>query len=159
MYVVGGLYRFEPSKMVEGYKIQEIGNSYDLSNGMAWNKENTKFYFVDFLPKKIYVFDFDANTGVIGTDMITLRNPSRLTFEFYLSENRKTLFEYTEKSELKGHPDGMVTDLDGNIWVACVKGGQLIKIDVATGMKEYNCCGSKLICSIQFHKQGNTLQQ
>ncbi|XP_037044301.1 regucalcin-like [Bradysia coprophila] len=109
----GGLYRFQSNETDERYSIEEVGSSYDLSNGMAWNKENTKFYFVDFLPKKIYVFDFNATTGVIA--------------------NRKTLFEFAGKTGLKGHPDGMVTDVDGNLWIACVMGGELIKIDVATG--------------------------
>lgn len=66
---IGGLFRFQPSHTNDGYVTEEVGTSYDLSNGMAWNKENTKFYFVDFLPKKIYVFDFNANTGVIGMDL------------------------------------------------------------------------------------------
>lgn len=30
----------------------------------------------------------------------------------------------------------MVTDLDGNLWIACVMGGELIKVDVATGSYE-----------------------
>lgn len=61
-----GLYRFQSNETGEGYNIEKVGKSYDLSNGMAWNRENTKFYFVDFLPKKIYVFDFNENSGVIG---------------------------------------------------------------------------------------------
>jgi len=109
----GGLFRFQPRKSGGGYDNQEIASWFDLSNGMAWNKENTKFYFVDFLPKKIYAFDFDENTGTLA--------------------NRKTLFEFHGDAGRKSHPDGLVTDLDGNVWIACVMGGELIKIDVATG--------------------------
>ncbi len=39
---------------------------YDLPNGLGWNKENNKFYLVDFLPKKVYVFDFNEEEGSLG---------------------------------------------------------------------------------------------
>ncbi len=36
---------------------------YDLPNGLGWNKENNKFYLVDFLPKKV---DFNEEEWTLG---------------------------------------------------------------------------------------------
>ena len=35
----------------------------DISNGLAWSLDNTVFYYIDSLPRKIYAFDFDLPTG------------------------------------------------------------------------------------------------
>ena len=35
----------------------------DISNGLAWSLDNSVFYYIDSLPRKIYAFDFDLLTG------------------------------------------------------------------------------------------------
>jgi sugar lactone lactonase YvrE len=51
------------------------------------------------------------------------------------------LFDFNQHKNVDifrdGHPDGLVNDLDGNLWVVCAKGGALIKIDATTGKYEY----------------------
>ncbi|MCR5624120.1 MAG: SMP-30/gluconolactonase/LRE family protein [Lachnospiraceae bacterium] len=81
-----------------------------LSNGMAWNKEADKFYFSDSEEHKIFVYDYDNESGNIT--------------------NRKTLFEVTD-----GVPDGMTIDSKDNLWVAVWGGNRLEYRDGKTGEK------------------------
>ena len=37
----------------------------DLCNGLAWTADNKTMYFIDSMPKNIYVFDYDAVSGDI----------------------------------------------------------------------------------------------
>lgn len=50
-------------------------------------------------------------------------------------ENGRVFFDFASVKDLKGSPDGMVTDFSGNLWVACWKGSAVIKIDGTTGIK------------------------
>ena len=34
-----------------------------LSNGLAWTADNKTMYFVDSLPRTIYAYDFDVESG------------------------------------------------------------------------------------------------
>lgn len=38
-----------------------------ISNGLVWNKNNTKFYYIDTPTQRVEVFDFDLATGNICT--------------------------------------------------------------------------------------------
>ncbi|KAG8294791.1 hypothetical protein J6590_094818 [Homalodisca vitripennis] len=46
--------------------------------------------------------------------------------------NGKTIFCF-KKNNVEGLPDGMTIDQEGKIWVACVKGGQVLRVDPNTG--------------------------
>ena len=37
-----------------------------LSNGLAWSSDNKTMYFIDSIPRKVYAFDYDINTGNIS---------------------------------------------------------------------------------------------
>jgi sugar lactone lactonase YvrE len=37
-----------------------------------------------------------------------------------------------------GYPDGMTTDADGKLWIACYDAGKVIRIDPETGEKVLN---------------------
>ena len=37
-----------------------------ISNGLAWNKDNTLLYYIDTVTNQIDVFDFDLEAGTIG---------------------------------------------------------------------------------------------
>jgi gluconolactonase len=58
---VGGLYRFT---MEEG--LVEVKDRVGLSNGIAWNKGDTKMFFVDSYDLNVYEFDYDLMSGNIG---------------------------------------------------------------------------------------------
>lgn len=86
-----------------------------LSNGLAWNKDNTKFYFIDTPTLKVIEFDFDAEQGT-------------------LSKNNRTVFDLAKyKDRLSGFPDGMTIDTEDNLYVALYGGGAIIKINSTNG--------------------------
>ena len=61
-----------------------------LSNGMAWNGDQTSMFFIDSLKRKVYSFDYTAERGEIC--------------------NQRTVRDYWEDPERLGLPDGMTID-------------------------------------------------
>ena len=90
----GGLYTIIDDKIM---CMQET----KLGNGLAWNKDNTKFYFNDSIEHKVFIYDYDINTGLIS--------------------NRKVL------AEIDGIPDGMTIDDNDNLFIA-IWGGNRIEV-------------------------------
>ena len=93
----GCLYRIDPdlslTKVVSGVRV---------SNGIAWNQDETLMYFNDTLSSGIDVFDYDINNG-------TLSNRRR-----FVDINRE-----------EGLPDGLTVDAEGCVWVALFYGGEI----------------------------------
>ncbi|XP_041982841.1 regucalcin-like [Aricia agestis] len=83
-----------------------------VSNGIAWTADNKYMFYIDTPTRNIDVFNFDLETGSI--------------------RNRRTLFSF-QANNITGLPDGMTIDTDGNLWIACFNGGQVIKIDSRAG--------------------------
>lgn len=84
-----------------------------ISNGLAWSHSKKIFYYIDSPAKAVYVFDYDDEAGAIS--------------------NQRVLLDY-ESAGLKDQvPDGMTIDVDGNLWVACFGGGQVICVDPKAG--------------------------
>jgi sugar lactone lactonase YvrE len=90
----GGLYTIIDDKIIF---MQET----KLGNGLALSKDNTKFYFNDSIEHKVFIYDYDINTGLIS--------------------NRKVL------SEIDGIPDGMTIDDNDNLFIA-IWGGNRIEV-------------------------------
>jgi sugar lactone lactonase YvrE len=101
----GSLYCLDGEHKVD-LKLQDL----TISNGMAWNKERSKFFFIDTPSRKICAYDYDDTSGEIS-------NPS--------------VVKKLDKSE--GYPDGMTIDQEGRLWVALYDGGKVIRIDPANG--------------------------
>lgn len=83
-----------------------------ISNGLAWNKNNTLMYYIDTATDQVDVFDFDLQKATIA--------------------NRRKVFNFMENG-VKGHPDGMTIDSNGDLWVACFDGSQVINVDPDSG--------------------------
>nr|CAI5866616.1 unnamed protein product [Callosobruchus analis] len=98
----GGLYSFQNNKVKK--HISKVG----ISNGLAWNTELKKFYYVDSHNRSVVEYDFDEKAGEIS--------------------NRKTVFDLG-KHGIDGSTDGMAIDTDGNLWVAVFGAYRVIKID------------------------------
>ena len=90
----GGLYTIIDDKIMF---MQET----KLGNGLAWSKDNTKFYFNDSIEHKVFIYDYDINKGLIS--------------------NRKVL------AEIDGIPDGMAIDDNDNLFIA-IWGGNRIEV-------------------------------
>ena len=57
----GTLYSFG-----KGNKVRRHVENVDISNGLAWNEDNTIMYYIDSFPRKVYAFDFDIKEGSIS---------------------------------------------------------------------------------------------
>lgn len=94
-----------------------------ISNGLAWNIQLKKMYYIDSPLRTVDQFDYDMVKGEIC--------------------NKKVIFDF-ERNNIPGIPDGMTIDSDGNLWVAVFSGARLLKINPNT---------SELLTTIQFPAQ------
>ena len=88
------LYQVEPD-----WSFGQVVRDVTQSNGIAWSPDGSRMYFIDSATQGIDVFDYDAGTGSAG--------------------NRRRLVTI---DAARGIPDGMTTDDQGNLWVACFGG-------------------------------------
>ncbi|MEX0772600.1 MAG: SMP-30/gluconolactonase/LRE family protein [Balneolales bacterium] len=101
----GSLYCLNPDLSVD-VKLQGV----TISNGLVWNKQLDKFYFIDTPTRKIFSFDYEDKTGGIS--------------------NRQVIKELKEG---EGYPDGMTIDTEDHLWVALYGGSKILRIDPITG--------------------------
>ncbi len=87
---LGRLYRLD----LDGSITQILDGLY-TPNGMAFTPDRKRMFFTDSVERKIYLFDYDAETGAIS--------------------NRRV---FVETPDGQGVPDGMTIDADGYIWSA-----------------------------------------
>lgn len=86
-----------------------------VSNGLAWNQENTKFYYIDTPTLHIMAYDYDDKNGKIY--------------------NGNVAFNMTQYSNyITGFPDGMTIDTEDKLWIALYGGGAVIQIDPLNGV-------------------------
>jgi sugar lactone lactonase YvrE len=81
-----------------------------ISNGMAWNKAHTKFYFIDTPTMEVVAYDYDKASGHIS--------------------NRKIVITVDESD---GYPDGMTIDDEDMLWIAHYNGWQVTRRNPETG--------------------------
>merc|ERR550532_660465 len=78
----GALYCLDVDRSIEK-KVSKV----HISNGMAWTEDNKTMYYIDSIPRKVYAYDFDLETGNIS--------------------NRRTAVEFAPGTEAEyGVPDG-----------------------------------------------------
>jgi sugar lactone lactonase YvrE len=99
--VEGVLYRLERGKNPIPV-LRDIGTS----NGMTFSLDQRYFYHTDSHVRTIRRYDYDIETGAIG--------------------NPEVVYEAREEN---GVPDGITMDSEGCIWVACYRGGKVVRID------------------------------
>ncbi len=98
----GSLYAFRADGT---YEVLDSG--YRVANGPAFSPDGSVLYHSDSAQMEIYTFDLASNG--------TLKN--------------KRVFARFGKGE--GHPDGMTTDRQGNLWVAMWDGGRVEQLSSA----------------------------
>jgi sugar lactone lactonase YvrE len=100
----GSLYSFD------GKSAAKLLGDITISNGLTWSPDHKTFYYIDTPTHKVMAYDYDLETGAIANPRLVVRIPD----EF-------------------GWPDGMTSDMQGNLWVAMWGGAQVTKWDPATG--------------------------
>ena len=86
----GSLYRLDPDG-----RCTTMDTGFNISNGLGWSPDDRLFYFTDSGARRIYVYDFDIDSGSIA--------------------NRRI---FVELPEGVGTPDGLTVDADGFVWSA-----------------------------------------
>jgi len=81
-----------------------------ISNGIAWNRDESVMYYIDSVTNQVAEFPFDPDIGITG--------------------ERNTAVEIPKK---EGLPDGMTIDEEGMLWVAHFFGGCVTRWDPRTG--------------------------
>ena len=106
--MTGSFYKMERDGIVKKF-FDGVG----ISNGLAWNADETRMYYIDSTSAAVFAFDFDAENGEIA--------------------NRRKIFSIDETGE--GVPDGMSIDSDGMLWVAHFGGWKLSKWNPESGVR------------------------
>ena len=75
-----------------------------ISNGMGFTRDRKQMYFTDSIDLKIYIFDYDQETGSITNQRVFVETP-----------------------EGDGLPDGMTVDAEGYVWSARAYGSALYR--------------------------------
>jgi sugar lactone lactonase YvrE len=100
----GSLYSFD------GKSVTKLMGDVTISNGMAWSPDYKIFYYIDTPTREVKAFDYDLETGAIANPRVVVQIPDGF-----------------------GWPDGMTSDMQGNLWVAMWGGAQVTKWNPATG--------------------------
>ncbi len=93
----GSLYSLSP----EG-RLKRLLKDVRISNGLAWSPDCRTMYFIDTPTREVRAFEYDIETGQIANPRVLIH------------------FEDTF-----GWPDGMTTDMAGNLWIAMWGGARV----------------------------------
>ena len=100
----GSLYSFD------GKSITKLISHITISNGMTWSPDYKTFYYIDTPTSEVKAFDYDLETGEVANPRGVISIP------LYL-----------------GWPDGMTSDMQGNLWIAMWGGAQVTKWNPSMG--------------------------
>jgi sugar lactone lactonase YvrE len=100
----GALYSFD------GRAIMRLLGGIRISNGLAWSPDYKILFYIDTPTHEVKAFDYDLPTGQIANPRVVIIVPNIL-----------------------GWPDGMTSDLEGNLWIAMWGGAQVTRWDPRIG--------------------------
>ncbi len=95
---LGCLYRLD-----DDHTVTQLDEGFGIANGPCWSPDGRTFYFANSLPKTIFAYDYDLDTGAVS--------------------NRRV---FAETAEFGGIPDGATVDAQGRLWVAVCGGGKIV---------------------------------
>jgi sugar lactone lactonase YvrE len=90
---IAGLYR------LVGHTLEQVLAEVRVSNGLIWRGKT--MYYADSGTLRVDAFDYGAENGALDI------------------KSRRPILEFAKEN---GPPDGMALDVDGNLWIALVKG-------------------------------------
>ena len=105
----GNLYAFEYGT------IEKKTDNISISNGMAWNEDENKMYYIDSPTFEVVAYDYEKSTGHISNREVIIKIPKE-----------------------EGTPDGMTIDEDGMLWIAHWDGWQVGRWNPETGEKLFH---------------------
>jgi len=127
---IGALYRFT---MQEGIVL--LKDSVGMGNGIVWNNQFNKMYFVDSFDTNIIEFDYDLKTGNIHNQNIFVDFKGQV-------DGKKTFFT------------GMTIDQQDNIFVTVFGDGKIVKFNTKTKKMEqeikFNNLNVKQLTGVEF---------
>ncbi len=101
----GNLYVMDTALSIKK-KIENV----TISNGLAWNADNSIMYYINTPTNYIFAFDYDIQTADIA--------------------NQRVVIDLTHE---QGHADGMTIDEEGMLWIAFYGGWRIDRYDPSTG--------------------------
>lgn len=119
---LGDLYRLDPDG-----QSQVVINDVDISNGMGFSPDLSRFYFTESNTNRIFVYDYTAETGHIS--------------------NGRALVEIPPDG---GIPDGMTVDSAGNIWSARWNGSKIVQYTEAGETLQQVSFPAKKVSAVTF---------
>jgi sugar lactone lactonase YvrE len=99
--VTGSFYSLTP-----GGELKKYFDGVGISNGIAWNNDETLMYYVDSTTQCVFSYRFDAEKREISDKRVIVEIPTG-----------------------EGIPDGMTIDAEGMLWVAHFGGGRVSRWD------------------------------
>lgn len=100
----GSFYSFD------GRSTTKLLGQVTISNGLTWSPDHKTLYFIDTPTREVKAFDYDSESGAIANPRLAVSIP-----------------------EVFGWPDGMTSDMQGNVWIAMWGGAQITKWNPNTG--------------------------
>ena len=100
----GSLYSFD------GNSAAKLLGDVTISNGLAWSPDYKTLYYIDTPSHEIKAFDYDMETGTMDNMRVVI-----------------------QLSDSLGHPDGMTSDTQGNLWIAMWGGAKVTRWNPNTG--------------------------
>jgi sugar lactone lactonase YvrE len=100
----GSLYSFEKNA------ITKLVGHVTISNGLTWSPDYKTLYYIDTPTREVRAFDYDLETGAVADPRSIICIPDGF-----------------------GWPDGMTSDMQGNLWIAMWGGAQVTKWNPNTG--------------------------
>jgi len=95
---IGALYSFN------GSSVTRLLDGITISNGLTWSPDHKTFYYIDTPTREVRAFDYDLATGIMAAPRVAIYVPESL-----------------------GWPDGMTSDMQGNLWIAMWGGAQVTR--------------------------------
>ena len=96
---LGPLYRLD----LDG-SITPVVDGVDISNGIGFTPDERKMYYTESTARRIYLYDYDRESGAISNRSVFLETPDDGTI-----------------------PDGMTVDAEGHVWSARWNGSSLYR--------------------------------
>ncbi|NEP83883.1 MAG: SMP-30/gluconolactonase/LRE family protein [Okeania sp. SIO3B3] len=107
--------------------IKILDEGFHLPNGIGFSPDKKTMYFTDTIPREIYAYDYEVETGEASNKRVFAKIP-----------------------ETEGIPDGMTVDAEGYVWSAQWYGSCLVRYDPDGKVERYVKTPAKQTSSVIF---------